>query len=241
MLFLLEMKNALYMTDSYLKEFEAVVESVKDDKYIVLDQTAFYPNGGGQPHDTGIMIKDNEEYPIVFAGKFEGRISHEIAKPGLNIGDKITGKINWGRRYRLMRMHTAAHIIDAILYNEARALCTGNQLGLDKSRIDFSLDVLDRGKIQQYIDMANEWVKKAVDVKIYFLPREEALKIPGVIKLASVMPPEVRELRIVEIPGIDLQADGGTQVKNTSEIGKISLVSVENKGKNNRRMYYTLD
>ncbi len=229
------------MTDSYLKEFEANVESVNHDKYVVLDKTAFYPSGGGQPHDTGVMISNSSEYSVVYAGKFEGKISHEVAKPGLKVGDKVTGKIDWDRRYRLMRMHTAAHIIDAILYNEAKALCTGNQLGIDKSRIDFSLDVLDRDRIQQYIDMASEWVKKAVDVKIYFLPREEALKIPGVVKLAAVMPPEVNELRIVEIPGIDLQADGGTQVKNTSEIGKISLVSVENKGKNNRRMYYTVD
>ena len=229
------------MNDSYLKEFEATVESVKDDKFVVLDKTAFYPSGGGQPHDTGIMIKDNEEFPVVFAGKFSGQVSHEVDKPGLKIGDNIIGRIDWNRRYRLMKMHTAAHIIDAVLYNEAKALCTGNQLGLDKSRIDFSLDVLDRDKVQQYIGMANEWVNKAIGVKIYFMKREEALKIPGVVKLASVMPPEVKELRIVEIPGIDLQADGGTQVKNTSEIGKISLVSVENKGKNNRRMYYTID
>jgi len=235
------MQNALYMADSYLKEFEAIVESVKDGKYIVLSQSAFYPQGGGQPSDTGAMLANSEEYPVVFAGKFDGRISHEVAKPGLKVGDKVTGKIDWERRYRLMRMHTSAHIIDAVLYNEAKALCTGNQLGLDKSRIDFSLDVLDRDKIQQYIDMANEWVKRAIDVKIYSLPREEALKIPGIVKLAAVMPPEVKELRIVEIPGIDMQADGGTQVKNTSEIGRISLVSVENKGKNNRRMYYTLD
>ena len=235
------MENALYMNDSYLKEFEAVVKSVKDDKYIVLSQSAFYPQGGGQPFDTGAMLTDGQDYPVVFVGKFEGKISHEVGKPGLKVGDKIIGKIDWDRRYRLMRMHTAAHIIDAVLYNDAKALCTGNQLGSDKSRIDFSLDVLDRDKIQQYIDMANEWVKKAIDVKIYFLPREEALKIPGVVKLAAVMPPEVKELRIVEIPGIDIQADGGTQVKNTSEIGKISLVSVENKGKNNRRMYYSLD
>jgi len=235
------MKNALYMNDSYLKEFEANVASVNDDKYVVLDKTAFYPSGGGQPHDTGVIISNSSEYSVVYAGKFDGKISHEVAKPGLKVGDKVTGKIDWDRRYRLMRMHTAAHIIDAILYNEAKALCTGNQLGTDKSRIDFSLDVLDRHKIQQYIDMANEWVKKAIDVKIYFLPREDALKIPGIVKLAAVMPPEVSELRIVEIPGIDIQADGGTQVKNTSEIGKISLVSVENKGKNNRRMYYTVD
>ncbi len=235
------MENALYMNDSYLKEFEAVVKSVKDDKYIVLSQSAFYPQGGGQPFDTGAMLTDGQDYPVVFVGKFEGKISHEVGKSGLMTGDHVKCSIDWDRRYRLMRMHTAAHIIDAVLYNDAKALCTGNQLGSDKSRIDFSLDVLDRDKIQQYIDMANEWVKKAIDVKIYFLPREEALKIPGVVKLAAVMPPEVKELRIVEIPGIDIQADGGTQVKNTSEIGKISLVSVENKGKNNRRMYYSLD
>ena len=235
------MESALYLTDSYVKEFEAAVESVKDDKYIVLNSTYFYPNGGGQPFDTGVISTNGQDYPVVFVGKFEGKISHEVGKGGLQVGDKVFGRIDWDRRYRLMRMHTAAHIIDAILYNEAKALCTGNQLGTDKSRIDFSLDVLDRDKIQQYIDMANEWVQKAIDVKIYFLPREEALKIPGVVKLAAVMPPEVKELRIVEIPGIDLQADGGTQVKNTSEIDKISLVSVENKGKNNRRMYYTVD
>ena len=235
------MENAIYMTNSYLKEFQAVVQSVKDGKFIILDRTAFYPQGGGQPHDTGIIVFNGEEYQVVYAGKFEGKISHEVSKHGLKAGDSVNCKIDWERRYRLMRMHTAAHIIDAVLYNKAGALCTGNQLGIDKSRIDFSLETLDRDKIQQYIDMANECVKKKIDVKIYFLPREEALKIPGVVKLASVMPPEVKELRIVEIPGIDLQADGGTQVNNTSEIGNISLVSVDNKGKNNRRMYFTLD
>ena len=136
------MENALYMTDSYLKEFEAVVESVKDDKFVILDQTAFYPQGGGQPHDTGVMQLNDDDYPVIFAGKFEGKISHEVSKPGLKVGDKVTGKIDWERRYRHMRMHTAAHIIDAVLFNESGALCTGNQLGLEKSRIDFSLDVL---------------------------------------------------------------------------------------------------
>ncbi len=235
------MKSALYMNDSYIKEFEATVESVKDDKFVVLDKTAFYPTGGGQPHDNGVMICNGEEYPVVYAGKFSGKISHEVSKPGLNEGDKIIGRVNWDRRYKLMRMHTAAHIIDAILYKEAGALCTGNQLNTDQSRIDFSLEAFDREKMQSYIGMANEWVRKAVDVKIYTLPREEALKIPGVVKLAAKMPPEAEELRIVEIPGIDLQADGGTQVSNTSEIGEIKFLSVENKGKNNRSLYYTLE
>lgn len=234
------MESALYMNDSYLREFTAVIESVTDGKYITLDKTAFYPNGGGQPHDTGFISCNGSEYPVIFAGKFSGKISHEVSKPGLNKGDEIKGAIDWERRYKLMRMHTAAHIIDAVLYRETGALCTGNQLGVDKSRIDFSLKELDKEKMQSYINSANDFIKKAIEVKIYFMNREEALKIPGIIKLAGAMPPEVQELRIVEIPGVDLQADGGTQVKNTSEIGEVSLLSVENKGRDNRRMYYTL-
>ena len=119
------MKNAIYMNDSYVKEFDAVVESVKDDKYIILDKTAFYPQGGGQPADFGVIIHNGTEYPVVHAGKFEGKISHEVANPGLKIGDNVKCKIDWDRRYKLMRMHTAAHIIDAVLYKEAGALCTG--------------------------------------------------------------------------------------------------------------------
>ena len=230
----------LYFNDSYLREFNAKVLEVKDGKYAELDKTIFYPSGGGQPHDTGVMNCNGEDFLVVYVGKFSGNVSHEVGKHGLKIGDEISGRIDWERRYRLMRMHTAAHIIDAVLYKEAGALCTGNQLGLDKSRIDFSLESLDRDKMQQYIDAANEFVKKAIDLKIYYLKREDALKIPGVVKLASVMPPNVEELRMVEIPGVDLQADGGTQVKNTSEIGEIKFLSVENKGKDNRRLYYAL-
>ena len=125
------MKNALYMNDSYIKEFEANVESIKDNKFVVLDRTAFYPTGGGQPHDTGFLVCNGEEYPVVYTGKFSGQISHEVSKIGLKAGEKVTGRIDWDRRYRLMRMHTAAHIIDAVLYKEAGALCTGNQLNID--------------------------------------------------------------------------------------------------------------
>jgi misacylated tRNA(Ala) deacylase len=235
------MENALYMDDSYIKEFEATVESVKDGKFAVLDKTAFYAHGGGQPHDTGMIIADNEEYPVVYVGKFEGKISHEVSKPGLKEGDHVKCKIDWDRRYKLMRMHTAAHIIDAVLYNETGALCTGNQLGVDKSRIDFSLDSLDKEKIIEYVKKSDELAKKAVELKIYNKEREEALRIPGIVKLAAKMPPEAKELRIVEIPGIDIQADGGTQVKNTSEIGTIKFLRIDNKGKNNRRLYYTLE
>ncbi len=233
------MTEALYMKDSYLKEFEAKAVEAAGNQ-IVLDKTAFYPQGGGQPTDTGTLDSDGKLFNVVSVTKNSGKIFHQLDGEGLKAGDSVHGVIDWTRRYRLMRMHTAAHIIDAILYKESGALCTGNQLGTDKSRIDFSLDVVDREKMQSFIDMANEAVRQAIEVKIYSLPREEALKIPGVVKLAAAMPPSVAELRIVEIPGVDLQADGGTQVANTGEIGVIELLSMENKGKNNRRMYFTL-
>ena len=234
------MEKALYMNDSYLKEFEAAVESVKDDKYIVLDRTTFYPVGGGQPHDTGSMICNGEEYPVVYVGKFSGQISHEVSKPGLRVDDKIIGKINWDRRYKFMRMHTAAHLLISIFNKEANVLITGNQIDEEKTRIDFNMENFDREKIMKYIETANEIIKQDLPVKVYYLPREDAMKIPGVVKLAGALPPDVQTLRIVEIPGIDLQADGGTHVKSLAEIGTIEFVKAENKGKDNRRVYYTV-
>jgi len=232
--------KALYLEDSYLKEFEAKVEEVKDGRYVVLDRTGFYPNSGGQPHDLGVMEKDGKEYRVLFVGKFSGKISHEVEE-GLAAGDKIKCRIDWDRRYKLMRMHTATHILASVLYKSAGALITGNQLGLEKTRIDFSMEEFDREKIGEYMEKANEIAAKGIDVKTYFLPREKAMEIEGAVKLAKALPPEVSELRIVEIPGADLQADGGTHVRNTSEIGTLRFVSAENKGKKNRRVYFTLE
>lgn len=233
------MTEALYMTDSYLREFDATVVEV-GSKNIVLDKTAFYPSGGGQPHDLGTIECGSKIFDIVNVTKISGKIVHEADSEGLSAGDKVHCIIDWDRRYKLMRMHTAAHIIDAVLYKNAGALCTGNQLGVDKSRIDFSLDVIGKEKMQSFVDEANKIVQRKINVKIYFMKREEALKIPGIVKLAAAMPPNVEELRIVEIPQVDIQADGGTQVKNTEEIGAIQFLGMENKGKNNRRMHYTI-
>ena len=234
------MENALYMNNSYIKEFEAIVESVKDDKFVVLDRTAFYPTGGGQPYDNGIMDCNGEEYPVVYTGKLSGQISHEVSKPGLRAGDKIIGRINWDRRYKFMRMHTAAHLLISIFNKQSNVLITGNQIDEDKTRIDFDMKDFDREKIIKYVHTANEIIRQNLPVKTYYLPREEAMKIPGVVKLAGALPPDVHTLRIVEIPGIDLQADGGTHVRSLSEIGTIEFVKAENKGKDNRRVYYTV-
>ena len=234
------MTKALFLVDSYLKESPATVVSVKDGKYVVLDQTIFYAKGGGQPHDTGKIIKGNEAYNVVFVGKFSGEISHEVDRIGLQPGDEVCCVLNWERRYRLMRSHTAAHVLAALLNKGTGALITGNQLEEDHVRFDFSLEKFDKTLLETYLAKANELFGTGVPVKWCELPRDEAMKIPGVVKMAEAFPPDFPVLRIVEIVGVDRQADGGTHVRNLREIGKVELVKTENKGKNNRRIYFKL-
>jgi len=232
--------TALYLEDSYLKECDAWVASVKDDKYVVLDQTIFYPKGGGQPSDTGKIMKEDETYEVVYVGKFAGEISHEVDRAGLKQGDRIHAILNWERRYKLMRSHTAAHVLASLLCEGTGALVTGNQLEEEKVRFDFSLEEYNQEILSDYMDKANTLLTKDIPVKWYWLPKEEALKIPGVVKMAEALPPDIPNLRIVEIVGVDKQADGGTHVRNLKEVGQIKLLKTQNKGKSNRRVYFTL-
>jgi len=234
------MTKTLFLEDSYLRECPAIVVSVKDGKYVTLDQTIFYPKGGGQPYDTGKIMKDAEAFDVVYVGKFLGEISHEVDHVGLEPGDKVCCILNWERRYRLMRSHTAAHVLAALLNKGTGALITGNQLEENHVRFDFSLERFDKALLEEYLAKANELFGTDVDVKWYELPREEAMKIPGVVKMAEAFPPDLPALRIVEIAGLDRQADGGTHVRNLREVGKVVLVKTENKGKNNRRIYFRL-
>lgn len=234
------MTELLYLKDSYLKECDARVIEVHDGKYIVLDTTVFYPQGGGQPYDTGVLTCNGQEYKVIFVKKIGEHVSHEVDTPGLNVGDTVHGIIDWERRYLLMRIHTAMHVLSSVFHKETGALISGNQIDPEKSRIDFTLENFDREKIQQYANHANELIKQNKQTKVSFMKREEAMKIPGMVKLAGALPPNIDVLRIVEIEGIDIQADGGTHVKNTSEIGEIVILSFENKGKSNRRVYFTL-
>ncbi|HEX9261377.1 MAG TPA: alanyl-tRNA editing protein [Candidatus Bathyarchaeia archaeon] len=234
------MTKALFLEDSYLKETPAVVVSVNDAKYVTLDQTIFYAKGGGQPYDTGKIFKGNEVYNVVYVGKFSGEISHEVDHVGLEAGDKVHCVLDWERRYKLMRSHTAAHVIAALLNKETGALITGNQLEVDHVRFDFSLEKFDRTILEVNLAKANQLFDTDVHVKWYELPREEAMKIPGVVIMAGAFPPDIPSLRIVEIVGVDREADGGTHVCNLREVGKVELVRTENKGKNNRRIYFKL-
>ena len=235
------MTSLLFLVDSYLKETKASVTSVKDGKYVTLNQTIFYPKGGGQPYDTGELVKGNETYKVIYVGKFSGEISHEVDHKGLHVGDEVKCVLNWKRRYRLMRSHTAAHVLASLLNKGTGALITGNQLEEDHVRFDFSLEKFDRELLEEYLEKSNELFGTDVPVKWYELPKEEAMKIPGVVKMAGAFPPNLPSLRIVEIEGVDKQADGGTHVKNLREIGKVELIKTENKGKNNRRIYFRLD
>lgn len=235
------MFKELFLVDSYLKELRATVLSVKDGKYVTLDQTIFYAKGGGQPYDTGKIIRDGEVFNVVYVGKFSGEISHEVDRVGLQPGDDVRCVLNWERRYKLMRSHTAAHVLATLLNKGTGALITGNQLEEDHVRFDFSLEKFDRTLLEKYLAKANELFAADIEVRWYELPREEALKIPGVIKMAEAFPPDLPVLRIVEIVGLDRQADGGTHVRNLREIGKVELVKTENKGKNNRRIYFKLN
>jgi len=235
------MIKELYLEDSYLKEFEAIVVSIANDRYVVLDQTAFYPTSGGQPNDEGIMRTEEEEYKVVYCGKFNGSISHEVDKPGLKIGDKVMCKIDWNRRYHFMKMHTAVHILAETFYKDTQCLITGGQLGLEKSRMDFALREYDPEKIKAYVEKANEVLAQDLQIKVEFLPREEAMKLPQVSKLAKGLPESLETIRIVSIGDYDVQADGGTHVNSTKEVGKIKLLKIDNRGKDNRRIYFTLE
>ncbi|MDQ1281535.1 MAG: Alanyl-tRNA editing protein [Thermoproteota archaeon] len=232
--------RALYLEDNFLRECDATVISIKDGKYVVLDQTIFYPNGGGQPYDTGKLLKNGETFNVIYVGKFSGEISHEVDRPGLTFGDRVHCILDWERRYLFMRSHTAAHVFASQLCLGTGALVTGNQLEVDKIRFDFSLEKFDREILEEYIEKANELFKQDIPVKSYILSRGEALNIPGIIKMAEAFPPDIPNLRVVEIVGVDRQADGGTHVKSLKEVGQIVLLKAENKGKQNRRVYFKL-
>ena len=234
------MARALYMDDSYLKSWNAKVVSVTDNKYVVLDNTAFYPKGGGQPWDEGSIIKDDQEYKVVYVGKFSGNISHEVDKPGLKEGDEVRCELDWERRYTYMRYHTASHLISNILYKRADAKITGNQIEMDKTRIDFSMLDYSPEKLRAFVDEANSIIEQDLTITIDYMSRDAVLGKPELARLAIGLPKSLNEFRIVRIGDVDEQVDGGTHINHLKEIGKIEVTKTVNKGKNNRRMYFVL-
>ncbi|MBN2127359.1 MAG: alanyl-tRNA editing protein [Candidatus Diapherotrites archaeon] len=234
------MTEKIYLTDSYVKEFDATVTEITGN-FVVLNKTAFYPSGGGQPSDTGKILCNGKEFEVISVKNSGENVLHELINAeGLSVGDKVKGILNWERRHALMKMHSAAHILSKIIFSETGALFTGNQLGEKESRMDFSVKEFDRELLNSFEEKANNAITQNLNVIVSFLERDEAFEIPELFRLKNVLPKEIPVFRIVSIGNFDVQADGGTHVKNTSEIGRIKITNLKNKGAENKRIYFEL-
>jgi len=235
------MSECIYLSDSYAKECDAKVVGA-EGRFVTLDRTIFYAQSGGQPADHGkITSSDGTEYTCSFAKGIGGDVSHELDREGLREGESVRCILDWERRYRLMRMHTSAHILAAVINKELGALITGNQLEEKQSRMDFNVKDFDRSLLKTFEEKANGVIAQGMDVKVSFLEREQALQNSALFRLKDVLPKDLPVLRIVSIGEFDVQADGGTHVKNTAETGKMKIVDFKNKGAENRRIYWELE
>ena len=226
----------LCYSDSYLKECKSKVMEVNDHG-VVLDQTIFYPGGGGQPSDNGKLILENNEYLVKGVKRIDGQIVQLIegAKPGIN--SEVDSIIDWDKRYKLMRTHTALHILCGVIWRDYSASVTGGDMKPLAGRMDFELEEMSADFSKEVEEKINIEVSENRNIKIYQLPREEAFQIPDLIRTKiNLLPKGIEFVRIVDIQGLDLQADGGTHVHNTSEVGYIKMIGHESKGKSNKRL-----
>ena len=234
------MTNLLFHHDSYLREFEAVVINAVENS-IELDRTAFYPGGGGQPYDVGKLVAGGLEYPVTRVGNSGGKVMHQIDGPVPRAGTAVSGRVDWERRYQLMRTHTALHILCGVVWRDYGALVTGGDMRPGEARMDFELDQMSAEFAQEIEERINAEVAAARDVLVNQVSREEAEQIPDLIRTKiNLLPANIREVRTIDISGLDLQADGGTHVANTNEVGAIKVVGHESKGRINKRLRIAL-
>lgn len=239
------MTELLYQLDSYQKEFDAAVIGLNEEVHAVqLDKTCFYPGGGGQPNDLGALTSDGVDLGFIRARMIEGQHWHlidpEKALPA--IGETVHGILDWENRYRLMRTHTAMHILCGVIFRDYGALVTGGDMQPLEARMDFEFESMTRELTEVIEEAVNKEVQLGHPIRVKILPREEAFKIPDLIRTKiNLLPPHISEIRTVEIVGLDLQADGGTHVANTSEVGKIRITDYRSKGKINKRIYVKIE
>ena len=239
----------LYLYDHYLKEFDAIIVSVPGEKSLILDRTAFYARGGGQPSDKGKLILDDAlVLEVVESSKGEKGVVHTLASPipkeeqdDQLVGRKVHGIIDWDLRYKHMRHHTALHILSGVVYHKFGSRITGGQIYPERARLDFTLDDLSKERLNVITAEMNRVVNDNLEVKTFWLTTDEALEKKDLYRLsADLLPKGLEKLRIVDIVGFDAQLDGGTHVSRTGEIGKISISKTENKGKDNKRIEIVL-
>jgi misacylated tRNA(Ala) deacylase len=234
------MTKLLYETDSYKKEFKATVQEHVEDG-VILDQTAFYPGGGGQPSDFGVLEADGRTWQVTVVKKVAGQPVHFIDGELPPVGLEVTGRLDWERRYNLMRTHTALHILCGVVFRDYGAQVTGGNMDPLQGRMDFEFETMRQELVAAIEEAINAEVTAARPVRVRILPREEAFKIPDLIRTKiNLLPEGITEIRTVELEGLDLQADGGTHVANTSEVGRIRVADYKSKGKINKRIYLEL-
>lgn len=234
------MTELLYQTDSYLKEFDAVVTAVDEEKHgVLLDRTAFYPGGGGQPNDDGELVAGGASYAI---SKVERGNVHVIEGDLPAVGTPVHGVLDWERRYKLMRTHTAMHILCGVVWRDYGASVTGGNMEPLEGRMDFEFERLQKELVSEIEQKINAEIVAARDLRVKILPRAEAFAIPDLIRTKiNLLPEGIAEVRTVEIVGLDLQADGGTHVANTREVGRIRITDYKSKGGINKRIYVRIE
>ncbi len=235
------MTRLLYPLDSYCREFQAEVCDLDEENHaIILDQTAFYPGGGGQPSDIGFLQSSQAIYSVIKAKKIGDQVLHfipsETSLPP--VGSLVKGVIDWEQRYQLMRTHTAMHILCGVVFRDYGAQVTGGEMEPMKGRMDFEFESMHKELVEKIQEDVNREIAQARPLTVRILPREEAFQIPDLIRTKiNLLPPGINEVRVVEIQGLDLQADGGTHVANTAEVGHILVTDYKSKGRINKRIY----
>ena len=228
--------NEIPSTDSYARSVDATVVAVLDEG-IVLDSTVFYARGGGQPGDIGTLVGEFGELAITDTFRMKGEPVHKFDGPAPKVGERVTARIDWDRRYLLMRTHTALHALTAVIYRDYGAKVTGGDMQPGVARMDFELDSMSREFAEDVARKLNDELRKGYETAIRFLDREEAFADPDLIRTkVNLLPDFLKIIRIVDIVGLDKQADGGTHVNSTSEVGSIRVLKTESKGKANKRM-----
>lgn len=232
------MTELLYFADSYLTKFTAKVINVnKEKKAIVINRTSFYPTGGGQPSDEGVIKFEGKTSQVNKVKKINGEIWHFLLGDIPITGTEILGEIDWDRRYEMMRTHTAMHAISAIVWRDYQAQVTGGNFTALSGRLDFEFEKINSEITTEIENKVNAEIKKGLQVTSEILPRVEAEKIPDLIRTKiNLLPANLKEIRVVRIQDLDIQADGGTHVKNTSEIGTIKILGYKSKGRINKRI-----
>ena len=223
----------LYLRDAYLHDFDAVVVDRRDDA-VALDRTAFYPTGGGQPHDTGTL----DGLTVTDVRKDGDLVWHTLdGGPAPGLGASVSGTVDWARRHALMRTHSALHVLCGVIWNEWRVPVTGGNMEPLSARMDFEFDPLPEGFGPRVEELVNTELAADRPIEIEFLARDVAVEDEDLIRTkVNMIPESVKEIRVVDIVGLDKQADGGTHVRTTGEVGRIRVTKTENKGKGNKRV-----